>query len=53
MYIFKIVGIVVMGFSLLGCTGKIYVPKNVEKDFMIKDSTFPSSAHETIGRYRK
>ena len=53
MYIFKIVTIVAIGFTLLGCSGKTQVPKNSKKDFIINDSKSPSSVHETMGRYRK
>ena len=53
MYIFKIVTIFVIGFALLGCSGKTHVPKNVKKDFIINDSKSPSSVPETMGRYRK
>jgi uncharacterized protein YcfL len=53
MYIFKIVFISVMGFVLVGCSGKIQVPNNSKKSFIIEDNKLPSSVHETMGRYRK
>jgi hypothetical protein len=52
MYLFKIFFVLFIGFVLLGCSARAYLPKNEKKEFLIKTGTVPSSVHETTGRYR-
>jgi uncharacterized protein YcfL len=53
MYLFKVSLLSLIIFSLVGCVGKSYPPKEKKKSYMIEESRLPSSIQETTGRYRK